>query len=431
MKNKFIKSSIILIIGGFLTKLLGMLIKITIVRNIKEEGLGLYMLILPTFMLFINISQFGFPLSLSKLVSEDNKSNKKLYLSIFPILILINILLILIIIVFAPFISNNLLHNNNTYLSIISISLVIPFTSISSICRSYFFGKNKMFPHIISNITEDIVRLFIISFGIKKVIPLGLPIVTTFLVLSNIISEISSTLVLLFFLPKNITLKKSDFIPNRGYIKDNLQIAIPTTTSRLIGSFTYFLEPIILTSTLLKVGYKKSYILKEYGILTGTVIPLILLPSFFTSSISQALLPTITKEYQKRNKKNIKKTLTLAIILSLGISTLATITLVNCPSLLLEKIYHTKEGVNYIKILAPICILQYIEYPLSITLDAFGKTKENLKISIINLIIRTFLLYLFSLLKIGIYSLILTISINIIITSTYLIKKVRKHLKNL
>ena len=431
MKNKFIKSSIILIIGGFLTKLLGMLIKITIVRNIKEEGLGLYMLILPTFMLFINISQFGFPLSLSKLVSEDNKSNKKLYLSIFPILILINIVLILIIIVFAPFISNNLLHNNNTYLSIISISLVIPFTSISSICRSYFFGKNKMFPHIISNITEDIVRLFIISFGIKKVIPLGLPIVTTFLVLSNIISEISSTLVLLFFLPKNITLKKSDFIPNRGYIKDNLQIAIPTTTSRLIGSFTYFLEPIILTSTLLKVGYKKSYILKEYGILTGTVIPLILLPSFFTSSISQALLPTITKEYQKRNKKNIKNTLTLAIILSLGISTLATITLVNCPSLLLEKIYHTKEGVNYIKILAPICILQYIEYPLSITLDAFGKTKENLKISIINLIIRTFLLYLFSLLKIGIYSLILTISINIIITSTYLIKKVRKHLKNL
>ena len=389
------------------------------------------MLILPTFMLLINISQFGFPLSLSKLVSEEKNNNKKLYLSIFPIIVGINLLLILTILLLAPFISNNLLHNEDTYLSILAISFVIPFTSISSICRSYFFGKNKMFPHVLSNITEDIVRLFIISLFIKKVIPLGLPIVTAFLVGSNVISEISSTLVLLFFLPRNITFKKSDFIPNRGYIKDNLEIAIPATSSRLIGSFTYFLEPIILTSTLLKVGYPKSYILKEYGILSGTVIPLILLPSFFTNSISQALLPTLSKQYQERNKKNIKKLLSLAIISSLGISILATIILINCPSLLLDAIYHTKEGVDYIKVLAPICILQYIESPLSITLDAFGKTKENLKISIINLVIRTLLLYLLSLLKIGIYSLILTISINIIITSIYLIKKVRKHLKNL
>ena len=55
MKNKFIKSTIILIIGGGITKILAMVIKIFLTRSIGDEGIGLYMLILPTFNLFITL----------------------------------------------------------------------------------------------------------------------------------------------------------------------------------------------------------------------------------------------------------------------------------------------------------------------------------------------------------------------------------------
>ena len=65
MKNKFIKSTIILLIGGFLTKILGMVLKIILTRNIGTKTLGLYMLIMPTFNLFITLSQGGFPISIS------------------------------------------------------------------------------------------------------------------------------------------------------------------------------------------------------------------------------------------------------------------------------------------------------------------------------------------------------------------------------
>ena len=53
MKEKFIISTIILMIGGFLTKILGMIIKIVMTRYMGAEGIGLYMLILPTFSLFM------------------------------------------------------------------------------------------------------------------------------------------------------------------------------------------------------------------------------------------------------------------------------------------------------------------------------------------------------------------------------------------
>ena len=105
MKEKFIKSSIILLIGGLITKILGMIIKIIIARKIGSEGLGQYMLILPTFMLLINLSQFGLPLALSKLVSEDVRNNKQLFFTTLPLILTINIFIILIIILFSPIIS--------------------------------------------------------------------------------------------------------------------------------------------------------------------------------------------------------------------------------------------------------------------------------------------------------------------------------------
>ncbi|MBR5369678.1 MAG: oligosaccharide flippase family protein [Bacilli bacterium] len=425
MKNKFIKSTIILLIGGLLTKVLGMTIKIIMARLIDTKTLGMYMLILPTFTLLISLSSFSFPLALSKLIGENNRNNKRLVFSSLPVLIIINIILIILIVLLSPIISNKLLHNKDVYISILSMSLVIPFTSISSICRSYFFGKQQMFPHVLSNIIEDLVRLIIIVIGIQLIKPYGSKYIVCFLILINIISEIISTLVLIIFLPKNIKIKKEDLYPNKSYIKDSLKICIPSITSKLIGSIGFFLEPIILTNILLN-KYSLNYITTEYGIISGYVIPLILLPSFFTLALSQSLLPSISNDSIHNNTKSIKKKISYTILISLILGIPITLLLLIKGDFLLKTIYHTNKGFNYIRILSPICLLQYIQAPLSYTLDALGKSKTNLISTIIATITRTISLIIFS--KLGIYSLIISISLNIIVTTLYQIKKVRYYL---
>ena len=71
MKEKFIKNSIILIIGGALTKILGIVIRMVMARSATIESISLYMLVLPTFSLMMAISQLGFSKGISKLVSEN------------------------------------------------------------------------------------------------------------------------------------------------------------------------------------------------------------------------------------------------------------------------------------------------------------------------------------------------------------------------
>lgn len=428
MKEKFIKSIFILLIGGLLTKVLGMIIKIVMSRLIGTEGLGLYMMVLPTFSLFIGLGQFGLPTALSKLIAEKKKNNIRLFFSILPISIIINIILIITILLIAPVLSKNLLHDPRCYLPILAIAVVIPFTSLSSICRSYFFGKERMAPHVISNLVEDIVRLSLMIIGIPFFLPKGLEYAVCFIILSNTISEFASIVILLIFLPKKVQIKKSDLIPKKDYMKESLSIGIPNTTGRLIGSIGYFLEPILLTTTLLAIGYSNKYITTEYGILSGYAMPLLLLPSFFTMAISQALLPVVSREYARGNYDSVKRKIKQAIYYSLLIGIPVTIFFIFLPEIPLQLIYHTTEGTNYIRFLAPVCLFQYIQSPLSSSLDAMGKSKDGMIATLLGQIIRLTFLVLLSLLKIGLWGLIIAISLNVLVVTFYSIKKVRYHL---
>ena len=201
MKNKFIKSTIILIIGGLITKLLGFVIKIVYTRMIGEDGISLFMLVTPAYSLFITIAQLGLPIAISKLVAE-NKNSKKIIFSIIPLMLILNFILIVIIFSCSSFIANDLLKEPNSKLLLMAMALVLPFISLSSIIRGYFFGKQKMFPHTLSNIIEQIVKLGLIFLIIPILMKKGIVVAASGLILLNIISEIVSIIVFLFFYPR-------------------------------------------------------------------------------------------------------------------------------------------------------------------------------------------------------------------------------------
>ena len=429
MKNKFLKSTIILTIGGLITKILGMIIKIVTNRLIGTEGLGVYMLIVPTFMLLISIAQLGFPIAISKLVAEEKSNNKNLVFSIIPISLIINLIIIIFLFFASNYIANNLLHDKRTLYAIRSIGLVLPFISISSIIRGYFFGKQRMIPHIISNITEDIIRLITIIIGIPIALKSGIESAVNFIILSNIVSELTSIFVLFFFLPKNFKLNKKDIKPNKKNIKNILNISIPTTGSRLIGNIGYFLEPVILTFFLLKNGYPNTYIVNEYGILTGYVMPILLLPSFFTLAISQALIPIVSKAYSDRNITYAKSKIKQSIIFSMIIGISTTIILFLVPEIPLKLIYNTTKGSLYMKFMAPICLLYYFQTPLSSSLQAMGKANDSLKGTIIGVTSKLIVLAIGSNLGIGLWGLVFATCINIIVVTIYDYMRVKKHLK--
>ena len=427
MKNTFIKSTIILIIGGFITKILGMIIKIVTTRLIGSQGYGVYALIMPTMMLLLSLSQLGLPTALNVLIAK-NKNSKRLITASLIISLSIDFFIIIFMLLFSNYISINLLHEKKVYYGLISIGLILPFVSISNMLRSYFFAKERMLPHVITNILEDIVKLIIILLFLPYFLNKGIEFAIAFIVLTNIFSELTSIIGFIILLPK-FKYKKSDITPKKNDIKSLLNIALPTTGSRLIGSIGYFLEPIIITYVLHKIGYNNNYILTEYGIINGYVLPLILLPSFFTGALSQALIPNVSKNYFKGKYELVERKIKQAIICSLIIGIPCTLIFTIAPDIPLNLIYNTNEGINYIKFLAPISLLHYIQSPISSSLQAMNKAKISLKGTLYGTIIRTILLFLLSF-KLGIWGLIIATSSNILFVTIFDYINVKKSLKS-
>ena len=426
LKNKFFMSTLILLTGGFLSKFLGFILRIIISRYLGTEGLGLYSLLMPTFSLFIVIATLSFPVAISKLVATPKRSSKKVIFSIIPVSIILNIITILVLFFISRPLATTFLKEERLIYPIICIGFTLPFIGISSIIKGYFWGKQRMLPYILSNISEQILRLTILIIAIPKCIEISIELTISIIILVNILSESFSVVVMLLGLPKGVKINKKDIRPNKRDIKDVLNISIPSTSSKVIGSLAHFFEPIILTNTLLYVGYSKSFILTEYGIINGYVLGLLLIPQFFTQSISTALIPELSKYFYVGNKKKCIIRIKQIVSLSLLIGFVSTVVIFIFPTYFLNLIYDTKLGINYIKVLAPFMLMYFIDMPLSNSLQALDKSKDSMYITIGSSVIKLLVIFITSLFRIGMYSLIISIIISLFFSTICYIKAIKK-----
>lgn len=425
--NLLIKNIIILLVSGALAKVLGMLGKIIYTRIAGVNVVGLYTMITPTFMLIISICQFSFPISISKISAEEKYDNKSLLKSAYFVGSIISIILIIILILTSNLIAASL-HNELLVPAILSISAIIPFVMISSVQRGFLHGKEDMLPASITNVTEEIIKIILILFLLPIAISKGDITSVIFLILFNVVTESSNILFMQKAISKNYISNKKGKV-NKKIIKEILSISIPTTSVRLIASIGFFLEPIILTNTLLSSGYSPNYITMEYGIINSYIVPLLSIPSFFSISIASALLPNITKAYANKKYDEFNRKLLKLMFLSMLVGAVCLTIILIFPNEILKLVYNVNFGINYIYLIGPFFLILYMQPTLSVALQAMDKTNKLFLTSTISVIIKYSTLYVLGKIGFGMNALIFAMIAGIVTTTSLVLIIVLKELK--
>ena len=415
-------------IGGLITKLLGFGIRIIYTRMVGSDAINLYSLVMPTYSLLLTIATLSLPVVISKLISEHKTKSIKILSNATIITLVLNFIVIITIYFTKDFIATTLLNDSRCSTLLMAMALTFPFVSLSSILKGYFYGKQKMAPHTISNIIEQIVRLALIFLVIPKLINMGIVYSVMGLILISIASELASIITFLVFLPKKFKITKEDLKPDMKTSKEILSISIPTVSGRLIGNIGFFFEPILLTNILLFAGYSMDFILNEYGAYNAYTISLLSMPSFFIAAISSSLLPEISKFYYKENLVMVKRRLKQAVILSFIVGSIFSSFIYLFREPLLSTLYNTTKGSEYIEILAPFFVLFYLEGPLQSVLQAIGKAKTTMFITMVAVITKLVTMSILSLCHIGMYSLVIAEIIDIFIIVILCVKSIRKEL---
>ena len=146
-------------------------------------------------------------------------------------------------------------------------------------------------------------------------------------------------------------------------------------------------------------------------------------------AISSAILPVVSNSYSNRNYSYTKNKIKQAVFFSLLIGIPVTLIFIFIPSIPLKLVYNTTLGLEYISYIAPFFILHYIQAPLTSSLNGMGYSKEAMKGTLYGGIIKVLSLVIFSLFRIGLWSLPISSILNILTVTIHHIYYVNKYLK--
>ncbi len=396
--SKFIKGTLVLMAAGLLTRVLGFINRIVINRMIGEEGVGLYQMVFPTLILVVTLTQMGLPIAISKAVAEaeargDQKKIKKILAVSLAITVSLSLIFTPALIFAAPLLSTTLFTDPRTYYPLVAITPIIPIIAISSVIRGYFQGKQNMKPAAVSQVLEQIVRIVLIAFLAKKFLPFGIEYAAVAVMVASVLGELASLAYLftMFKIKKRFPIRRNFFqsVQNgKKTLHELMRVAIPATGSRMIGSLSWFFEPIVVSHSLLLAGVVAGVATKQYGLLTGYALPLLQLPSFITFSLSTALVPAISEANASKNFKLVEHRLQQALKFALLSGGLAVVILYVYAEPLMTVMYGSANGSEFIILIAPFFIFHYYQGPLQAILQALDLARAAMINSLIGNVIK-------------------------------------------
>lgn len=396
--SKFLKGTIILLVAGLITRMLGFLNRILIARLIGEEGVGLYMMAYPTFSLVVTLTQVGLPVAISKRVAEadakgDSAKVKKILVVSLMTTLTLSLIFTPLLFFGAPILAKTVFTDARIIYPILAISPVIPIIAVSSVIAGYFQGKQNMKPSAYSLFIEQTVRIIFIMILTRIFLPYGIEYAASAVMIATVIGEFISLLYLLtmFKIRKAFPLRKNFFkslSKTKTIFKELMSIGIPTTGSRMIGSVSWFLEPIVVTQALAIAGVSAMMATKQYGALTGFAMPLLLLPSFVTVALSTSLVPAISEAHSLKQYATVEKRIQQALKFCVLTGALPVIILLVLAGPLMEMLYNSLSGAFFIKLIAPFILLQYLQSPLQSALQALDLARAAMINSLIGAVVK-------------------------------------------
>lgn len=322
----YLKGASILVIAGIISRLLGLFYKIPLYHMVGSYGNGIYGNVTSIYNLLLMVSTVGFPVAISKMVSESIA--QKEYATahrVFKLSIIILVLLGAVSSLFLFFGAEWIIETANwtaeNYPAIVAIALAPLFISICSAFRGFFQGFQIMTPTAVSQIIEQIIRVFLgvilcWIFVSRYGIGLGVGGAVFGATAGGLIAAILLGYLYYGFVTKNRRLMKMHTRrrprSNKELLKRLVIISIPVTLTSVLVTMFSIIDSFIYVSRLGVAGFDEVTATMMFGDFTNAEI-LINIPLIISGNLAVAMIPAISESFVQKNKKEMNEKIVLAI----------------------------------------------------------------------------------------------------------------------
>ena len=325
--NKFLKGTLILSISSIVVKVIGALNWIILSRVLGGEGIGLYQMGFPIYLMAITVSSAGIPVAISiitaeKLAHKDYRGAKRVFSVSLRLLLISGLIFSSALFFGADFLINNhIIRDGRAYWSIIALAPAVFFVTFLASFRGYLQGWQIMTPTAVSECVEQIVRVITMLVFADLLLPYGLAAASGGASMGAGAGAFCALLVLMWFYNrlksrlKEEMAAQDDSIPLEpaGHIvKRLLLLALPVSLSSLMLPIGANLDLLIVPQRLEVAGFTVRHATELFGYLTGMAVPLVNLATIFTAAMTISLVPAISESRTLKDFEGLRAKIRIA-----------------------------------------------------------------------------------------------------------------------
>ncbi len=410
MRQSFFYGTVILILAGAVTKILGFANRIVLSRIVGAEGMGLYQMVVPLLYFLITLTTFGLPVAIAKQVAETEAAQDASRTRRFLLISLslsggISLVVCAALVLTAKFITTWMFADERAYIVLLAAIPVIPIASISAVLRGYFQGKHNMIPTAASQLVEQVIRMALVVVMTITFMQQGVEYATAGAVASIIFGEAAGLLYIIWQYRKSSQKTAAHLLEtplvktikqSKESFRQLISVSLPVTMSRLIGSIAYVLEPIVVPFALVMAGYQTQQATTLYGQFAGMAVPLLLFPTFLTYSLSISLVPAVAEAAFQKNATLVHRRIYQAMRITLVIGAPCTVLLYIFAEPLCGLLYHNREVGILLKELAPFSVFLFFQAPLASALQGLDYANVVLRNTLIGAVVKTIAMFVFT-----------------------------------
>lgn len=382
-RKTFFYQAALLALSNSALLLLGFAYRVLLGRLAGPEGMGVYTLTIQVYSIVMSVCVAGLCVGVTHVTAslaaqQDILGIKRLVR--FAVLCFLALLCVMAapILLLREQIAASILGDARTANALWMILLCILLTGVENILKAAFNGARTVRFTAISELGEQTFRIVFAALLLSRYVN-GDHGYTAFLIIMVMtLSELYSVL----FLGISYFTKFRSAHPKKkatqGIRRSFLKIAVPSALTSMLSNVFASISVVIFPSRLMLSGYTRVEAVSALGLISGMVVPVLMLPSALVGALSTLLMPSIASSISRRDHPDLIRKVNKGIEAAGLLGLPATAVLLPYTPMLCALLY----GQTVPPALADALSLQAITiYYLSITtsiLNGLGKQKQVL-----------------------------------------------------
>jgi stage V sporulation protein B len=302
-KDSILKGTALLTGAGIIVKLLGAAYRIPLSRLIGSEGIGLYQMAYPIYLIFLSLSTAGLPIAISKIIAEQSaKGNRegigRTFTAALILLIMMGLMGSLIMFWAAPWFAGSVVADSRAVYAMRALAPAIFLMSLMAAYRGFFQGQQIMSPSAVSQIIEQFVRVAVALILVCLLLKSGIEYAAAGAAFG---ASAGGGAGLVFLMLRQWQVRRRNWLVHGReksresllmIMKRLIHFALPISVAVILMPLLQTIDSLIVPAKLQSIGYTVSQATSMLGIL-GNAWAVMYLPMVVTSAIAANLVPAV------------------------------------------------------------------------------------------------------------------------------------------